>query len=44
MDSVFAMQGFGQFAAAIIALIVATGFKDSLMTASNAHSAEASAV
>ncbi len=36
MGSVFAMQGFGQFAAAIIALIVATGFKDSLMTASNA--------
>lgn len=30
MGSVFAMQGIGQFTAAIIALIVATGFKGSL--------------
>ncbi|KAK5551559.1 acid phosphatase pho5 [Exophiala xenobiotica] len=33
MGSVFAMQGIGQFCAAIIALIVCTGFKESLMTA-----------
>jgi MFS transporter, PHS family, inorganic phosphate transporter len=33
MGSVFAMQGIGQFAAAIIALIVTTGFKESLLTA-----------
>ncbi|KAK8156502.1 major facilitator superfamily domain-containing protein [Phyllosticta citrichinensis] len=33
MGSVFAMQGFGQFGAAIIALIVTAGFKDSLETA-----------
>ncbi len=33
MGSVFAMQGIGQFCAAIIALIVCTGFKQSLMTA-----------
>ncbi|KAI9881192.1 MAG: acid phosphatase pho5 [Pleopsidium flavum] len=36
MGSVFAMQGIGQFCAAIIALIVAAGFKESLSTASNA--------
>lgn len=36
MGSVFAMQGFGQFGAAIIALIVTAGFKDSLETASSA--------
>ncbi|KAL1970390.1 hypothetical protein VTN77DRAFT_5550 [Rasamsonia byssochlamydoides] len=30
MGSVFAMQGFGQFAAALIALIVTAGFKGSL--------------
>jgi len=30
MGSVFAMQGFGQFAAAVIALIVTSGFKGSL--------------
>lgn len=36
MGSVFAMQGFGQFGAAIIALIVTAGFKDSLSTASSA--------
>ncbi|KAI9738185.1 MAG: acid phosphatase pho5 [Cirrosporium novae-zelandiae] len=33
MGSVFAMQGFGQFAAAIIALIMAAGFKESLKSA-----------
>jgi PHS family inorganic phosphate transporter-like MFS transporter len=33
MAAVFAMQGFGQFAAAIIALIVTTGFKESLESA-----------
>ncbi|EAW20550.1 MFS transporter [Aspergillus fischeri NRRL 181] len=33
MGSVFAMQGFGQFAAAIVALIVTAGFKESLETA-----------
>ena len=33
MGSVFAMQGFGQLGAALIALIVTAGFKDSLMTA-----------
>lgn len=36
MGSVFAMQGLGQFAAAIVALIVTSGFKESLMTAKNA--------
>jgi MFS transporter, PHS family, inorganic phosphate transporter len=33
MGSVFAMQGIGQFAAAIVALVVTAGFKESLMTA-----------
>ncbi|KAK0935171.1 acid phosphatase pho5 [Friedmanniomyces endolithicus] len=33
MGSVFAMQGMGQFAAGIIALIVTVGFKESLLTA-----------
>jgi MFS transporter, PHS family, inorganic phosphate transporter len=33
MGAVFAMQGIGQFTAAIIALIVSTGFKNSLSTA-----------
>ena len=33
MGSVFAMQGIGQFTAAIIALIVTSGFKESLLTA-----------
>jgi MFS transporter, PHS family, inorganic phosphate transporter len=33
MGSVFAMQGIGQFAAGIIALIVTAGFKESLLTA-----------
>lgn len=36
MGSVFAMQGIGQFCAALIALIVAAGFKESLQTASSA--------
>jgi PHS family inorganic phosphate transporter-like MFS transporter len=36
MNSVFAMQGFGQFAAAIVALIVTAGFKESLETATKA--------
>ncbi|KAK8221925.1 acid phosphatase pho5 [Zalaria obscura] len=35
MGSVFAMQGIGQFAAAIISLIVTSGFKESLLTASS---------
>ncbi|OJJ33265.1 hypothetical protein ASPWEDRAFT_115972 [Aspergillus wentii DTO 134E9] len=35
MGSVFAMQGFGQLGAAIIALIVTAGFKSSLETASS---------
>ncbi|TKA70540.1 Repressible high-affinity phosphate permease [Cryomyces minteri] len=35
MGSVFAMQGIGQFAAAIVALIVVSGFKESLKTASS---------
>jgi MFS transporter, PHS family, inorganic phosphate transporter len=33
MGAVFAMQGIGQFTAAIIALIVSSGFKQSLLTA-----------
>ena len=33
MGSVFAMQGIGQFAAAIVALIVTTAYKDSLQSA-----------
>lgn len=33
MGSVFAMQGIGQFCAAVVALIVATGFAESLKTA-----------
>lgn len=36
MGSVFAMQGIGQFAAAMVALIVTAGFKESLLTASSA--------
>lgn len=36
MGAVFAMQGIGQFAAAIVALIVTTGFKESLVTAPSA--------
>ncbi|OJJ50631.1 hypothetical protein ASPZODRAFT_56468 [Penicilliopsis zonata CBS 506.65] len=35
MGSVFAMQGFGQFGAAIMALIVTAGFRESLETASS---------
>lgn len=38
MGSVFAMQGVGQFAAGIIALIVTAGFKGSLSAAPNVHS------
>lgn len=34
MGAVFAMQGIGQFTAAIIAIITATGFKESLQTTS----------
>ncbi|TAQ83677.1 hypothetical protein B7494_g8000 [Chlorociboria aeruginascens] len=34
MNAVFAMQGIGQFTAAIIALIVTAGFKESLLTGS----------
>jgi PHS family inorganic phosphate transporter-like MFS transporter len=34
MNAVFAMQGIGQFTAAIIALIVTAGFKESLITGS----------
>jgi PHS family inorganic phosphate transporter-like MFS transporter len=36
MGSVFAMQGIGQLLAAIVALIVTSGFKNSLKTASSA--------
>lgn len=35
MGAVFAQQGFGQLAAAIVALIVTVGFKESLETASS---------
>ncbi|RAH53096.1 phosphate:H+ symporter [Aspergillus piperis CBS 112811] len=35
MGAVFAMQGFGQFAAAIVALIVTVGFKGSLESAAS---------
>lgn len=33
MNAVFAMQGIGQFTAAIMALIVTVGFKESLIGA-----------
>lgn len=36
MGSVFAMQGFGQLSAGLIALIVTAGFKQSLLTAETA--------
>ncbi|CAG7991940.1 unnamed protein product [Penicillium olsonii] len=36
MGAVFAMQGIGQFAAAIMALIVTAGFKDTLKSAKDA--------
>jgi PHS family inorganic phosphate transporter-like MFS transporter len=36
MNAVFAMQGIGQFTAAIIALIVTSGFKESLLLGSKA--------
>lgn len=38
MGSVFAMQGLGQFGAALVALIVTTTFKQSLVTAPDAAS------
>ena len=38
MGSVFAMQGLGQFGAALVALIVTTTFKQSLVTATDAAS------
>ena len=47
MGSVFAMQGMGQFAAGIIALIVTAGFKTSLSSAvdtAHCHGICASAV
>ncbi|KAF4610401.1 hypothetical protein G7Y89_g15718 [Cudoniella acicularis] len=36
MNAVFAMQGLGQFTAAVVALIVTVGFKESLITGSKA--------
>jgi len=36
MNAVFAMQGIGQFTAAIVALIVTAAFKESLMTGTKA--------
>ncbi|KAG9230514.1 putative inorganic phosphate transporter PHO84 [Amylocarpus encephaloides] len=36
MNAVFAMQGIGQFTAAMLALIVTAGFKESLLTGSKA--------
>ena len=36
MAAVFAMQGFGQFTAGLVTLIVTAGFKESLITASSA--------
>ncbi len=36
MNAVFAMQGIGQFTAAMVALIVTAGFKESLLTATKA--------
>ncbi|KAI9814301.1 MAG: Inorganic phosphate transporter pho84 [Thelocarpon impressellum] len=36
MGAVFAMQGFGQFGAAVVAIVVTAGFKESLVTAKNA--------
>ncbi|KAI4164209.1 MAG: hypothetical protein LQ342_002173 [Letrouitia transgressa] len=40
MGSVFAMQGIGQFAAAMIALIVTSGFKESLLSAKSASACD----
>ena len=40
MGSVFAMQGIGQFAAAMIALIVTSGFKKSLLSAKDPASCD----
>src|SRR5436190_9389961 len=36
MGAVFAMQGFGQFGTALVALVVTAGFKESLKTAPSA--------
>lgn len=33
MGAVFAMQGFGQLAAAIVMIIITAGFKESLLSA-----------
>ncbi|KAK0941604.1 acid phosphatase pho5 [Friedmanniomyces endolithicus] len=44
MGSVFAMQGMGQFAAGIIALIVTVGFKESLLTAKTSSYADCTGV
>ena len=40
MGAVFAMQGIGQLAAALIALIVTASFKESLLTASSASACD----
>lgn len=40
MGSVFAMQGIGQFTAAMIALIVTAGFKNSLLSAASASACD----
>ena len=40
IGAVFAMQGIGQLAAALVALIVTTGFKQSLLTAKDAASCD----
>jgi len=40
MNAVFAMQGIGQFTAAIIALIVTAGFKESLKTGASARTCQ----
>ncbi|KAL8927064.1 MAG: hypothetical protein Q9208_002610 [Pyrenodesmia sp. 3 TL-2023] len=40
MGAVFAMQGIGQLAAALVALIVTTGFKESLVTAAGPSSCD----
>ena len=40
MGSVFAMQGIGQLVAAIMALIVTSGFKESLLSAKSASACD----
>lgn len=40
MGAVFAMQGIGQLAASMIALIVTSGFKESLLTAKSASACD----